>query len=102
MPTGAPTFRPPGWREREPWERPTLHRDKRLRGRAGQKERREILAAEPMCRSCAKDGKQVQATVVDHIMPLAWGGAEARSNKQPLCTPCHDAKSLAERQNGRS
>lgn len=99
MPTQPPAFRPAGWREPKPWQRPGLfQKDKRKRGRAGMKERAEILAAEPCCRLCAKAGKTVGADVVDHIVPLSWGGSDDRGNKQPLCDPCHDAKSKRERE----
>ncbi|NTS64168.1 HNH endonuclease [Sphingomonas sp. HHU CXW] len=69
----------------------------RLRGRAGVADRRSILSDEPLCRTCVKAGRVTAATVVDHIVPLSEGGSDDRSNKQPLCTPCHDAKSKAER-----
>lgn len=92
-----PVFRPPGWRPREPWERRTTYRDKRIRGRAGQALRAQVLAEEVYCRSCLENGRQVQATEVDHIVPLAAGGSEARENRQALCRACHMAKSKRER-----
>lgn len=99
MPTQPPAFRPAGWREPKAWERPGLFRkDNRKRGRAGMKERAEILAGEPFCRSCRKKGKNVAADVVDHIVPISWGGSDDRGNKQPLCIPCHDEKSKGERE----
>lgn len=97
MPQRPPVFRPPGWREREPWERRVGYQDKRVRGRAGQRMRAKVLAEEPCCRMCQAEGKRVQATVVDHIMPLAAGGDNSRGNQQGLCDPCHDAKSKRER-----
>ena len=72
-------------------------KDRRKRGRAGQRERQQVLDEEPFCRECLKQGKQVASDVVDHIIPLAWGGSDDRGNKQGLCDPCHDAKSAAER-----
>ncbi|MEM6907186.1 MAG: HNH endonuclease signature motif containing protein [Pseudomonadota bacterium] len=93
-----PVFRPPGWKPRKPWQRRETYRDPRLRGRAGQRMRAQVLAEEPLCRVCLNEGKRVQATVVDHIKPLAFGGSESRSNKQALCQPCHDLKSKAERE----
>lgn len=101
MPSRTPSFRPPGWRERKAWERPAHKPDKRKRGRAGQRERHAILIAEPFCRSCDNNGQQVQATVVDHITPLAWGGEDTPANKQSLCVPCHQDKSARERAEGR-
>lgn len=102
MPSQAPRFRPKGWQQREAWASTSKRATKRLRGRAGQKARAEVLAAEPFCRQCAKEGRERRADVVDHIVPLAWGGAEARHNRQPLCHDCHDTKSQAERALGRS
>ncbi|WP_342749401.1 MULTISPECIES: HNH endonuclease signature motif containing protein [Streptomyces] len=29
---------------------------------------------------------------VDHMQPLALGGTDTDSNVQPLCRPCHKAK----------
>jgi 5-methylcytosine-specific restriction protein A len=56
-----------------------------------------VLAEEPCCRECLSAGKRVQATEVDHIVPLASGGSNNRSNMQGLCSPCHAAKSKRER-----
>ena len=69
----------------------------RKRGRAGQRDRAEVMTEEPLCRACLDEGRTSATTVVDHIKPLAWGGSDKRSNKQGLCTPCHDAKSERER-----
>ena len=69
----------------------------RVRGRAGQKARRQVMAEEPVCRLCLNAGRSRASQQVDHIRPLAWGGADDRGNKQALCIPCHEAKSAAER-----
>ena len=98
MPARPPVFRPKGWIERKAWERPKLYPDRRKRGRAGQRDRAEVIAAEPFCRKCLAEGKKVKTDKVDHIVPLAWGGSDDRGNKQGLCDPCHDAKSKAERE----
>ena len=100
MPARPPVFRPPGWKPRKPWAKRRGYRHKRIRGREGQRLRAEVLAAEPLCRSCRADGRVRRADVVDHIVPMAWGGPDVRWNKQPLCHECHDAKSLAERTEG--
>lgn len=92
-----PVFRPPGWKPRIPWERRTTYRDKRIRGRAGQAMRALVLGEEPYCRTCLGEGKRVMANDVDHIVPLAGGGSNDRSNMQALCRPHHEAKSLKER-----
>ena len=60
-----------------------------------------MLLEEPFCRICLEGGKHVRAAVVDHIVPLEWSRCDERWNKQALCGPCHDAKSLAERLEGR-
>lgn len=59
--------------------------------------RAEVLAEEPFCRMCLAEGKRVKADEVDHIVPLAAGGSEDRANRQALCKPHHEAKSLRER-----
>jgi 5-methylcytosine-specific restriction protein A len=100
MPKRPPVFRPPGWRERKPWQLRDGRKDRRKRGRAGMRERAQVLAEEPFCRSCLAAGLHVRAAVVDHVIPLAWDGSDERWNKQALCTACHDAKSAAERTNG--
>lgn len=63
-----------------------------------QRERAAYLAANPICTEHWKLGRVVLANVVDHIVPhkgdqkLFW----SRSNWQPLCKPCHDAKTARE------
>lgn len=81
----------------KPWARREGAPDLRKRGRAGQRERAEVLAEEPLCRSCLAKGLTAASTKVDHIVPLSEGGSDVRPNKQGLCDPCHDAKSAAER-----
>lgn len=53
-----------------------------------------VLAEEPLCRECARNGKIVVATDVDHID----GNVEnmARSNLCPLCHECHSRKTAKE------
>jgi 5-methylcytosine-specific restriction enzyme A len=97
MPARPPVHRAPGYRERKPWAPMPGLVDRRKRGRAGQRERQQVLDEEPYCRLCLAAGKHVASDVVDHKVPLAWGGSDDRANKQGLCDPCHDAKSAAER-----
>lgn len=68
----------------------------RLRGRAGVKQRRRRLANEPLCRHCAEKGRTRIAEEVDHIVPLALGGADDDDNTQCLCTDCHAIKTASE------
>lgn len=99
MPTQPPVVG--GRKPKVAWAPTPWGKDKRKRGRAGVKERAEILAADPLCRPCLKQGRTRRATIVDHIQPLSWGGTDVRTNKQPICKPCHDAKSAEEREIGR-
>ena len=101
MPSRAPTFRPLGWRPRKAWERPAGWKDPRKRGRAGQRDRAQVLLEEPFCRPCLEAGKRRKATVVDHIVPLEWSKCDERYNKQGSCDPCHDEKSKRERADGK-
>jgi 5-methylcytosine-specific restriction protein A len=73
----------------------------RLRGRAGQEQRKRRLRAEPLCRDCAEAGRVTAATVPDHIKPLALGGTDEDANIRCLCKPCHD-KRTAEQFGNRS
>jgi 5-methylcytosine-specific restriction enzyme A len=51
--------------------------------------RRMVLSEEPVCRIC----HQAPSTQVDHIEPVARGGAWLeRSNLQGVCGPCHRRK----------
>lgn len=94
------TMRPPRFgpapSPRKAWARPLYQADTRKRGRAGQRERREVLDEEPLCRLCLGLGRTTPSVVVDHIVRLADGGSDERANKQALCHPCHDAKTAAE------
>lgn len=98
MPVQAPVFgRAAASGKRKAWARDPAYKDPRKRGRAGMRDRAAVLDEEPFCRLCLTQGREVASDVVDHIRPLAWGGSDDRANKQALCTPCHDAKSKAER-----
>lgn len=58
-----------------------------------------VLAREPLCRACTAAGRTTVATSVDHIVPrqVAPDLAYVETNLQPLCDPCHAAKSAGER-----
>ena len=72
--------------------------EKRGYNRRWQKARKSYLEAHPLCVECAKQGKYIRATVVDHIVPhrgnqkLFWD----QNNWQALCKECHDRKTLTE------
>ena len=51
------------------------------------------LKGEPLCRMCATAGRVTAAVMVDHIVPIADGGAVLDdTNLQSLCTSCHASK----------
>ncbi len=49
------------------------------------------LRREPLCREC-----RAPATDVDHVIPLARGGASHEDNLQSLCHSCHAQKTNRE------
>jgi 5-methylcytosine-specific restriction endonuclease McrA len=61
------------------------------------------LAKQPLCVYCQKQGKVVQANVVDHIKPHR--GVESLQydpdNLQSLCKPCHDRHKQREENSGK-
>lgn len=63
----------------------------RLRGRAGQAQRKRRLArTKGLCERCKAKGIVRIATVVDHTIPLALGGTDDDENTRNLCDPCHE------------
>jgi 5-methylcytosine-specific restriction enzyme A len=72
----------------------------RIRGRALQRRRAELFARQHWCVHCLAQGKQVFATIRDHIIPLAEGGTEDVSNEQALCLDCSDVKTAEESRRG--
>jgi 5-methylcytosine-specific restriction protein A len=64
--------------------------DKRIRGRRGVALRKRRLHNEPLCRMCKAEGRTTEATVPDHIVPLALGGDDVDSNIRCLCAEHHD------------
>jgi 5-methylcytosine-specific restriction enzyme A len=55
-----------------------------------------VLAREPLCRLCRATGRVVEAVEVDHIVRKRAGGRDELDNLQPLCRPCHSAKTARE------
>jgi 5-methylcytosine-specific restriction protein A len=76
---------------------------KRIRGRKLQALRTALFQKQPLCVAClAADPPRVRtATIRDHRIPLAEGGADSDENSQSLCGACHDAKSAVEAMRGR-
>lgn len=56
-----------------------------------------VLAEEPLCRECAKEGRTVPATEVHH----RDGNVEnmTRENLESICKPCHSRLTLSGRVN---
>ena len=102
MPTQPPKF---SFVERKPqraWQQPGRNAHRRKRGRAGQRDRAQILAEEPLCRACLAGDLVTASEEVDHIRDdLPDDMWDARENKQALCKPCHRAKTAREAAFGR-
>ena len=74
-----------------------------LRGYDGDwlKVRMRVLRRQPWCAICHSEGLVTIATEVDHIIPMAKGGARLDlANLQPLCRPCHIAKTQQDKSSG--
>ncbi len=67
-------------------------------GKKWEAARKRYLASHPLCVECQKEGRYVQATDVDHIIPhrgdmaLFWD----EGNWQALCHSCHSIKTNRE------
>jgi 5-methylcytosine-specific restriction protein A len=85
---------------RPAWEKPK-DETKRITGRRLQAMRKALFQREPLCEPCKLLGRVTIATIRDHLVPLAEGGADDETNEQAICEPCHEAKSLAEAVRGR-
>lgn len=69
---------------------------KRIRGRALQRLRARLLADNPLCVLCRKQGRVTPATEIDHVVALTNGGTNDDDNLQGLCAACHEIKTLAD------
>ena len=97
MPTQPPRFAFVKRAPRKSWERPGKSAHKRKRGRAGQRDRAQVLLEEPLCRPCLAEGRTTASEEVDHIRDdLPDEQWDARENKQGICKPCHKKKTAAE------
>ena len=79
---------------RQPWDHKRKSPSQRGYGAEHKRLRALLLAKEPLCRECAKNGRVTAATIADHIVPLSKGGKTELSNYQPLCREHSDAKTL--------
>ena len=77
---------------------PTTSRQSRGYGAAWDKLRKVILTRDGhLCQPCLRKGRPTVATQVDHIKPKANGGDDDHANLQSICSPCHDAKTEADK-----
>lgn len=53
------------------------------------------------CARCEADGDEVRLEL-DHVVPVAEGGADTLDNAQLLCVSCHQPKTQAEAARGRA
>ena len=68
----------------------------RTRGTTWMTIRAKWFRAHPLCCVCEAAGLARMAEELDHVIPLASGGADDDSNYQSLCVECHRAKSKRE------
>lgn len=70
---------------------PYQDRVKRLRGRAGVKQRqRRLKRSYGLCEHCLASGITKPAVVVNHKVPLAFGGSDLDENTENLCRACDE------------
>ena len=98
---GCPNILPPGkarCSDHEgfapaPYERDRASSTARGYDETWKKFRLTILHRDPVCKKCERKASEE----VDHIVPLAAGGARLDPrNAQGLCNPCHSTKTATE------
>jgi 5-methylcytosine-specific restriction protein A len=98
-PKKPPTFRPP-WAARAKAVRDRQYARPGRKVYDSQRWRRvraRVLNAQPLCEDRLPKGRKTPATEVDHIVPLAEGGAPyAFSNLAARCKACHSRKTAAD------
>lgn len=89
--------------ERKPFE--SIRRDEAFyQGKVWRKLRNYYIKMNPLCVQCAKEGKYIGGSVVDHIKPInpvnaydmqdgKYGHPTRQDNLQTLCTRHHNQKS---------
>lgn len=96
MPTKPKTHRPAGT---DPASQ--AGREKQRRQRRGARPydkarwkrlRKMVLARDPLCVECLKQGRTEASTHADHIVALSQGGTNRMENLQGLCASCHNRK----------
>ena len=94
MPIRPPLHRPPAWQtaaQRRQAEQGSPSQNGRY-DRRWQRLRLVILARDPLCVFCLRDGRIAPSAVVDHIKPIAER-PDLRldpDNLRGLCAPCHN------------
>lgn len=66
--------------------------DQRITGRRLQDRRLRLWAAHPHCAACGALTRYPDGFELDHVVPLAAGGADTDDNCQVLCIACHEGK----------
>lgn len=85
------------------WQQRKGNTTQRGYGHKWSKMRKETLMEDNyLCRICKKSGRLTEASHVDHIKPKSQGGTDAPSNRQSLCTACHNHKTATEQRGGGS
>ena len=79
---------------------PAAKETKRITGRRLQARRADLFRRKPLCEMCEAAGRVTLATIRDHRIPLAEGGADDETNEQALCEDCHAIKTKAETARG--
>lgn len=85
---------------RKAWASITTVPVPRIAGRRLQRLRQQLFARQPLCVVCEAKGYITRATIRDHIIPLAEGGADTDDNVQALCDGCSSEKTRHESQRG--
>lgn len=75
-------------------------RPARIRGLTLQRLRARLFEESPLCVECLTANRVTAATIRDHVVPLAEGGADDDTNTQALCSTCHETKRIAEATRG--
>jgi 5-methylcytosine-specific restriction protein A len=69
----------------------------RIAGRQLQAIRERHFRHYPLCVICERKGRVSLAMELDHIVPLHKGGQDIPSNRQGLCSECHEEKTRQDR-----
>lgn len=94
----CPNLQPCPTHERRPWEGST-RRERTISGSRQQARARAVMSMhQGICHVCARPGSDQ----VDHVIPLAEGGADTMENLRPIhAQPCHRDKTAAEARRAR-